>query len=260
MTENPASTFNPANAAETIWAAWTGGGSLAALDPAPADLDQAYAAQHELERFAGRAVGYKIAATSPEGQRNVGVDEPFVGRLYADSLRESGCSVAVDSLHLKIIEPEIAFEIGEDLPPDRASAPRALAAVKKAYVGIEIPDSRFADHVALGAPSMIADNGCSGLYALGPEIQGWPDVHLDRAAVTVSINGSEVARGLGGNALGDPSVAFLWLVRHLSSHGRGLKAGEIISTGTATDPVPVKAGDVATVSCGELGSATVTFT
>lgn len=246
--------------AAQIWAAYTEGAALDALDPRPRTNEEGYDVQHAIERLAGEAVGYKIAATSLEGQANIGVDQPFAGRLYADRLRESGCEIPIDSVRLKIIEPELAFVVGEDLPPERATAPNALAAVARAHVGIEVPDTRLVNHVSHGAPSLIADNGCSGLYVLGPEIEGWPNVHLDRAPVVVTINGEEVDRGSGANVLGDPSVAFLWLVRHLSAHGRGLRAGDVVSTGTATAVVPVKAGDTVVASFGEHGSASVSFT
>jgi 2-keto-4-pentenoate hydratase len=251
--------FDAVAAAAVLASSWNGD-QLDALDPAPRTTADAYAVQHALEDRFGAPAGYKIACTSVEGQEAVGVDEPFVGRLYADVIRDSGCEIPIDSLHLRIIEPELAFEIGEDLPAEAATAPRALAAVKGTYVGIEVPDSRFVDHVALGAPSMIADNGCSGYYVLGPAIDGWPGVHLDETPVTVTVNGELAEEGRGANVLGDPSVAFLWLVRHLRAHGRGLFAGEIISTGTATTPVPVKAGDTVLATYGDLGSVSVNFT
>src|SRR5262249_23611909 len=141
--------FDAQQAAETLWSAWTDGVELDALDPAPEDLVHAYAVQHAIEDLAGAPAGYKIACTSVAGQQNVGVDEPFVGRLYANDLRESGCEIAIEALHLRIVEPEIAFEIGVNLSPEEATAPRALAAVKRAYLGIEVPDSRLVDHVSL---------------------------------------------------------------------------------------------------------------
>lgn len=252
--------FDADATAAQIWAAYTAGAALDALDPRPRTNEHGYAVQHAIEPLAGEAIGWKIAATSLEGQANIGVGEPFAGRLYRDRMRESGCEIPIDSVRLKVIEPEIAFVVGEDLPPGRATAPNALAAVVRAHAGIEVPDTRLVDHVSHGAPSLIADNGCSGLYVLGPEITGWPDVQLDRAPVAVTINGEDVDRGTGANVLGDPSVAFLWLVRHLSAHGRGLRAGDIVSTGTVTAVVPVKAGDTVVARFGEHSSASVTFT
>src|SRR5689334_6933501 len=63
--------------AAQIWAAYTEGAALDALDPRPRTNEEGYAVQHAIERLAGEAAGYKIAATSLEGQANIGVDQPF---------------------------------------------------------------------------------------------------------------------------------------------------------------------------------------
>jgi 2-keto-4-pentenoate hydratase len=51
----------------------------------------------------------------------------------------------------------------------------------------------------------------------------------------------------------------LWFANQQSTHGRGLKAGEIVSTGTCTGLDPVMRGDRVQADLGDLGSVEVVF-
>jgi hypothetical protein len=50
----------------------------------------------------------------------------------------------------------------------------------------------------------------------------------------MTINGAVKGRGTGERALGHPMNVLLWLANQQSAQGRGLKAGEIVATGTCT--------------------------
>jgi len=51
----------------------------------------------------------------------------------------------------------------------------------------------------------------------------------------------------------------LWLANRQSSQGRGLKAGDIVSTGTCTGLDPVQPGDHVRADFGELGTVEIVF-
>ncbi|NQV81848.1 MAG: hypothetical protein HQ495_14925, partial [Alphaproteobacteria bacterium] len=53
--------------------------------------------------------------------------------------------------------------------------------------------------------------------------------------------------------LGGPITALTWFVNILSNKGRGLAAGEIVTTGTCTGFIPLKRGDTVHVDFGDLG-------
>ena len=73
-----------------------------------------------------------------------------------------------------------------------------------------------------------------------------------------SLNGRKVAEGSGAAVLGHPLEALAWLANDLSGHGIGLKAGQIVTTGTCCGFHPLKAGDEALADYGELGTVRVT--
>jgi 2-keto-4-pentenoate hydratase len=75
----------------------------------------------------------------------------------------------------------------------------------------------------------------------------------------VWINGARAATGSGGNVLGDPRNALVWLAEGLRRHGRTLRAGELVTTGTTTAPVPVGPGDEVRADFGELGEVEFRF-
>ena len=91
-------TFNtPASqAAQVIWAHWQAGQVLQAL-PAecrPLTTAQGYAAQAQLPGVSGRTVvGWKIAATSANGQSHINVSGPLAGRLLSGHVFKSGDTV-----------------------------------------------------------------------------------------------------------------------------------------------------------------------
>ena len=73
--------------------------------------------------------------------------------------------------------------------------------------------------------------------------------------------GAPVAGGKGSGAavLGHPLNALEWLVNKLASHGRGLKAGEYITTGVTTDTYMASAGDLVRADFGPVGAVELTF-
>jgi 2-keto-4-pentenoate hydratase len=59
--------------------------------------------------------------------------------------------------------------------------------------------------------------------------------------------------------LGDPRVALAWIANELSTYGEGLRAGDVVITGTCVTPVPVAAGDSFKADFGELGALETVF-
>ena len=75
----------------------------------------------------------------------------------------------------------------------------------------------------------------------------------------MTINGQQKGSGTGALALGDPLNVMVWLANQQSRLGRGLKAGDIVSTGTCTGLDGVKSGDHVIADYGTLGTVDITF-
>jgi 2-keto-4-pentenoate hydratase len=250
-------------ASDLLLDAWSSGVRLASLPDhlRPATRAEGYAIQAEIVRRTDRPLfGWKIAATSTAGQHHIRVDGPLAGRLLAERVLGDGATVGLDHSQMRCVEVEFAFRMARDLPPrDRPwTVPEVMAAVAALHPAIELPDSRFTDFTAVGAPQLIADDACADWFLLGEAApDGWQTLDLAEHPVVAVKNGTDERRGRGGNALGDPRVALAWLVNELSGLGITLRAGEVVTTGTCVAPVEVEPGDVVAASLGELGGLSV---
>lgn len=246
--------------AATIWAAWTTGNRLAALPESirPSTPDAGRRAQRALAAHAGRSYGWKLAATSLAGQAHIDVDGPLAGPLFDRFRYEPGAVLPSHDLHMRVVEAEFAFRMARDVPPDATDA-EIVDAIAALHLAVEIPDSRFADYVAAGGPSLLADAACAGMFVLGPAVPDWNGDALADRATTILVNGQPAAHGSGGAVLGDPAHALRWLVHDLAHHGETLRAGDIVTTGTTTAPPRIGPGDSVRADFGDLGSVDLSF-
>lgn len=259
--------FDAQAAARTLWAHWQAGTVLDRLPEGqcPADRAQGYAAQASLPAVAGRVVlGWKIAATSVEGQRHIKVDGPLAGRLMGGLVGRDADTFSLAGNRMRVAEPEFTFHMGRDLPPRATpyAVDEVLAAVASLHPAIELPDSRFADFATAGEAQLLADNACAGRYALGDASGAdWRGLdlaaHRVRGRVFRSVDGEEACvldrEGLGANVLDDPRLALTWLVNELSALGLGLQRRMLVSTGTCMKPLAIAPGDRVEADFGVLG-------
>jgi 2-keto-4-pentenoate hydratase len=253
-------------AADTLWRHWQAGTTLPELPEAirPETRGDGYAVQALLEeRTAGPLFGWKIAATSADGQRHINVDGPIAGRLLAERAAESGASIPLGGNRMLVAEPEFAFRMGRDLPP-RAEpylVGEVLAAVDTLHPAIEVPDSRYEDFTRAGAAQLIADCACADRFVLGPAATAdWRAIDLAGHPVKATVAGKIEREGRGANVLGDPREALTWLANELSSLGITLAAGQVVTTGTCMMPLAIAEGDEVTADFGPLGRVTARFT
>lgn len=256
---------NQQEAARLLHALWVSRGRFAAVPEnlRPATRPEGYAVQQAVQTLCGVAVsGWKIAATSVDGQRHINVDGPLAGRIYQDRLLPVGASVSLDKNQMRVAEIEFAFRFGSTLAPRAVpyTVDEVLAAVASVHPSIEVPDSRYENFLTAGTAQLIADNACACLFILGPAAQQWMGYDYLNQAVQVSLNGEAIDAGYGRNVLGDPRVALTWLVNELSGLGIPMAAGQFVTTGTCRVPVKVQPGDEVWGDFGTLGQVSCRFT
>jgi len=250
--------------ARQLWRARRTGG---VVDPdnvvKPNSLEEAYAIQHEIVALSGEASrGFKVGSTSVEAQKNLGTDEPGAGVLLAPYVYESPTRIAIAPAHTPSVEGEFAYLLGRDLPP-RATpytmdeVADAVAAVAGA---IEVVGTRFSGGLAgKGRLLVTADCGANIAFVGGRWRYDLRSMDLKTHRVAMTINGAVRGTGTGERALGDPMNVLLWLANQQSGQGRGLKSGEIVSTGTCTGLDPVLPGDRVRADFGDLGAVEIVF-
>jgi 2-keto-4-pentenoate hydratase len=228
----------------------------------PRTLAEGYAIQDAMVDIAAQPVsGWKIAATSKAGQAHIAVTEPLAGRLFKSFILEDGARLSAVPLHMKVMEAEFAFRMARDLLPRPAAYEQAEVcdAVAALHLAIEVPDARFERFAEIGPAQIAADDAFASWFLLGREVADWRRLDLPAQRVRAVTNGVVAAEGRGANVLGDPRIALIWLANHLSQRGIGLKAGDIVTTGTCTTPPAIAPGDRVVAEFAGLGQVTVAF-
>ncbi|NYZ15586.1 2-keto-4-pentenoate hydratase [Azospirillum sp. RWY-5-1] len=224
------------------------------------DLDAAYAVQdantaHWID--AGRRlVGRKIGLTSVAVQKQLGVDQPDYGMLFADMELLDGAEIAAGRLIQPKGEAEVAFVLERDLPRPDSTFTEVLGAVAYALPAIEVVDSRIAAW-DIRILDTIADNASSGLYALGSTPVAIDRFDLRLCGMVMEKNGEPVSFGAGAACLGNPLNALVWLARRMAAVGRPLAAGDVVLSGALGPMVAFGPGDRLEARINGLGSVRV---
>jgi 2-keto-4-pentenoate hydratase len=100
---------------------------------------------------------------------------------------------------------------------------------------IEIVDDRAADYSSLDVLSLVADNSWNGGIVLSEFASKWPD--LESVLGRATKDGVEFGEGHGRDILGHPFNSVAWLATQLNSRGQGLKAGQVVMTGSVMKTV-----------------------
>jgi len=229
----------------------------------PADSATAYRiADLVAQELGWTGGGWKIAAIKEEMQRALRTDAPIYGRVYAQCVHASPATFEWRSLLRPLAEIEYAAKLRSDLPP-RAQPYRqeeVAEAVASLHPGMEIAECRFAQDESFPPLSAIlADGSGSGSIVYGPAIPEWRTRDVAGQEAALRVNGVERRRGTARAAVDHPLVPLTWLANELSRTGVGMKAGEMVSTGTLTGMVVARAGEEHVADYGPFGEVHVRF-
>lgn len=205
----------------------------------PASIADAYDIQDRyvalLKGEHGEAVGYKVGLTSATMQKFCGIDHPIGGVVLASRLHRSGATVRRADFGRLGLEFEIAVRIRSDVPRGPSTAAMIAPHIDGVCAAIELVDDRSADYSSLDVRSLVADNSWNAGIVLSEFSTGWPD--LEAVLGRASRNGALLGEGHGRDILGHPFNSAAWLATQLASRGRGLKAGQVVMTGSVMKTV-----------------------
>ena len=219
-------------------------------------------AVHELlATDVGARVGYKIGCTSAVMQQYLGIPHPCGGGIFAKGVHDSGVSLSARDFVRVGVECEIAVRLARDLAPTEApfTAEWVAEAIDAYYPAIEIVDDRYVKWETIGAPTLVADDFFAAGCVLGQAVPRSAAPDLLKVIGRALVNGSEAGQGTGADVLGHPHHALAWLANHLAAADKGLRAGEIVLTGSLVKTVWLNAGDEVTMELAGLGKVSATF-
>jgi len=241
-----------ASCAEALVQARRTGRLIESLSPPPSTVAEAHAIQDRVAAMFGEPVGAFKASAPPN-------EEPSRGLIYANTIRQSPARfTAAEAPHFGV-EGEVAFRFTRDFPPSATAYSRdVVAAGVVALPAIEVVASRFQQPRSRPKLEQLADCTINAGLVCGPELKDWAHLDMTRLGVTLLVNDEPVVRRNGGHPTGDPLAAAVALV-DMMRQGSGVKAGQIITAGSWTGLMFLKAGDRCTVRFDTLGEAEVTF-
>lgn len=222
-------------------------------------IESAYAIQSALIALTGgKPMGWKVTALTPKDQQKFGANRAVAGAVLGEFVYPSGAELKLSSFIAPLIECEIAFLLRADLPArahpySRAEVEAAIAAVVPV---LEFPDSRVA--ATAGDLVKLADVMSNGALVTGTSVEDWRRLDMTRTAIRLTLEGALVAEGTSARILGDPVLALLALANAYPLPAP-LLAGQVVTTGTCTDPLPVQPGRYVASFSG-LGHVEVRFT
>ncbi|MEL6966734.1 MAG: 2-oxo-hept-4-ene-1,7-dioate hydratase [Pseudomonadota bacterium] len=231
-------------------------------------LDDAYAVQAafvDLKRATGLIqVGWKIGLTSRAMQMALGITTPDSGVLLSDMVFEPGSCVPAGRFIEPRIEAEIAFIMAHDLAGADVDRDAVIAATDCVVPALEILDTRIkrtdpSTGKARVIFDTISDNAANAGVVLGAARHGVDAFDLRRVGAIVKRNGIVEETGMGAGVLDDPVLGIVWLVQRLSLYGGGLRAGDLVLSGSFIRPLEAPPGSRFEADFGSFGSVALGF-
>lgn len=214
----------------------------------PVDLDSALAIQARIGELLGETVGgWKCSV--PAGERTV------VAPLWKSTIHSGPKCPALSGS----IEPEIAFVLAQDLPSraEPYSEAEVRAAIGETRLVLELIASRFQQPKETTMLERLADSFANQALYLGPVVAGGPTPEMSHFPISIESRGKNVFEVEGKHPDGHPLAPLVWLANFLSSRNQGLRAGEVVTTGSYAGVIEVPVNDPLRVVFNGFGSIDV---
>ena len=210
----------------------------------------------------GPLVGYKIALTSPQIWEQTGLRGPAYGPIRKKRVFEHKASVRADKWARLGVELEIILTANADVPrpKDKPYDKDSIAPyVGEARAGFELIEDRGADYSRLSVPWLVMDVGWNGGSLLAKPNKNWRNLDLGNLDGSIAFDGKVVRSGHSGDVLGHCYNSLAWLANKLGEHGKTLKKGMIVSTGSMVACQFVPPGSTAVGRIEGLGEVTLKY-
>ena len=224
-------------------------------------VTEAYAVQDRLrEALLGRGervAGWKAGFTTRALQETFEVSEPVCAFLLASAVLTSGATIAASRFVRPAVEAEVAFVMKQDLAGPGVTVARALLAVEGALPALELIDFRHSGK-AVGS-DVIADGVYAKAIVLGGALTPMTGIDLALEGLVYEQSGTIVGTATAAEVLGTPLNSLAWIANHLGARGLGLRAGDVVMTGSVSKVLQPTSGDTVRATYTRLGSVTVRF-
>ncbi|MBI2156913.1 MAG: 2-keto-4-pentenoate hydratase [Candidatus Rokubacteria bacterium] len=190
--------------------------------------------------------------------------DPLIEALVARGERVAGWKAGFTSKPAQTAygatEPVCAFLLASGVFPSRAEVPAArfvtpVVEAEGALPALELIDLRYTGKPA--ASDLIADGVAANAIVLGAPLTDVRGLDLALEGLVYEHNGTVAATNTAAEVLGSPLNALAWIANHLGARGLGLRAGDVVMSGSVSVLLRPKAGDSVRATFTRLGSVGV---
>jgi 2-keto-4-pentenoate hydratase len=215
--------------------------SAALNDPRiQAGMRRQFALLEQRRRDGARRIGWKVGFGAPAAKEKLKIESALVGFLLDRALLPDGASISLAGWSKPVAEPEIAVEIGRDVPAG-ASAQEAAQCIAAIGPAIELADI---DGTMDDVESILAGDIFQRHVIFGPrKAVPLPD-GLSALSGAVIRNGEAVPvpADLEANT-GRLLDTVRQVAATLAAFGEMLRAGDVVIAGSVTPPLLLGADD-----------------
>lgn len=253
-------------AAKTLAKRRATGKTGALLDKAlrPKDIAHAFAIQQVVaQEFLTQnnpIAGWKCLQSSAE--------KAIVAPIYQQDIyvETQECPLYPSNIGLARVEPELAFEIGTNLPPRSTlyTETEIDATLGKTRLALELIQSRYHTPSEATHFDALADGLANQGLWLGPVLNPLTGLETSHFELSVDIEKNEhnQSKKLHKSAVhpnGFPKAGLYWLVNFLSTQGIGLQQGQYVITGSYAGVLELPFQQNCQFNYGGLGQFTIKF-
>jgi 2-keto-4-pentenoate hydratase len=225
----------------------------------PQSIEDAIAVQQLMINVNGAVSGWKCLVPQANGHL-------IVAPILSAAVNHSPVCGIIPSLKdgqvTALIEPEIAFILGQDIEPYRHYSPSEIDQVISAtHMALELIQNRFSSDSQPSFYQKLADGlSNQGLY-IGPEIDKSVAYKASHINVVVSeLHQTRVEQSFSGEHPCDlPQNPLYWLINYLAQLGIKLSAGQAIITGSYCGVVKVPMATDISIEYKGIGQFDVKF-
>ncbi len=227
-----------------------------------ADAYKVQFAVHDIVAASGdKVAGWKVALTLPQQYEPLKLSGPVFAAIYQSGIRQSGAAFEPGWPIKPGIEPELVARMAKDAPaggtPYTADSIRPFVAAL--HCGMELVDNRYVDVGKMSGPARIADNVLQAACVIGTEVKDWQKLDFPNLKGRSTLDDKEIGSGPGSAVMGSALISLAWLANKLNSHGKQLKAGDVVLTGSVHPPAFLSGPGVAKTEFVGLGSTSITI-
>lgn len=206
-------------------------------NPGPRTAEEAYAVQDRVYaavRGGSRPLAWKVGAAAEQAEPTA---SPIL-EVLSSPARLAGTRRLIG------VEAKVAYRFSRDLPGRavRYTDEEIADSIGEVLVALELCDTRLSEWQAAPALWKLADFGLNAALVAGSGTGQWRSIEFSSQRAELLIDRQRRVDVTGAHPCGNPFRLLPWFVAHCARRSGGLRAGDVVTTGSWGGMHPVAPG------------------